>query len=411
MNDTTIMPFGMAADYVSKIGVNHTLTDAVNEFIDNSIDAIAKGCKINVEVNLTNNTPFIYDNGNGFMNVSVFDECMKIGGTSKLNDGKEIGKFGIGMKSAFACIAQKCIKDKDMPVYFTITSKSRITNEVFSKQVVFNPNGSTGLKNININPDNVRYGTLIEMENIEINDTMSKEIDEKIRETYALTITEFNLMNISVNGRKIIPMSSDIIFHGHNYIQENTNVGDNCEVEVRYILPSPNMQKSEKQTEKSALRFYSKETGRLITKNPSAWSWFGGRQIQPTVCGLRCGIFIPTDMETYKKFGINNGKNKINYALYCNDKLFDGLTAILKDVYLKASKIAKKNDECEKTVCNDGIRLTFSDKIKTKDAVIECEDGNFILSRNPSKMASMKLIALCLASGICLNKVNEAIVK
>ena len=87
---------------------NYTLETALSELIDNSIDAKAKDIIINYPKKSTfdikKSTITIFDNGNGMSKDELINSMTM--GTDRQYDNKEIGYFGVGMKSALAYLSE-----------------------------------------------------------------------------------------------------------------------------------------------------------------------------------------------------------------------------------------------------------------------------------------------------------------
>jgi len=79
---------------------------AVEDIIDNSIDAHARSIKVFVEHNNKDLKVIITDDGIG-MNESVLDEALKLGSISDKDEVSDLGKFGMGLCTASISMARR----------------------------------------------------------------------------------------------------------------------------------------------------------------------------------------------------------------------------------------------------------------------------------------------------------------
>ena len=403
-----LIPLEISSTYVQKnLAVNHTLADGINELIDNSIDARVAGEKLQVSIDLRSENPTYVDNGSGFENLEKLNECMKIGGTSKQPNGNDIGKFGIGFKSALTIIALSCAKDKEKPVIFRLTSKN-VNGFECKKVIAFLPDGRTGFLNdycANDEEDAIEgHGIKLVMENVYFSESCMIQINEQVRETYALTIKEYELIDIFINGRAVLPTKVESIFSRQNVKAKEVYV-DDIRAEMRYILPFENKIDEQRTTENSALAFYSAETGRLLTKDGKYWKWFADHQLQPTVCGLRCAVFIPNNENAYKAFNISNGKNSIKYNAYHKKPIFYELKKELCNVY--QSSVNSKKNKKEGIEIKHGRRVYRVDDRSSKNCVDEDVTGKNITIFNNPPLRYVHLIVALYEKGATTDEINN----
>lgn len=79
---------------------------AVEDIIDNSIDAESRAIKVIVEHQNKDLTITIADNGRG-MNESILDEALKLGSITDRDEVSDLGKFGMGLCTASISMARK----------------------------------------------------------------------------------------------------------------------------------------------------------------------------------------------------------------------------------------------------------------------------------------------------------------
>ena len=99
MKEKESVPFAPAL-IESMRSIGYSFNTAIADLIDNSISADAKHIDINMSFE---NEPsiFILDDGNGMTNIEL-EEAMRYGSKNPLDerDGKDLGRFGLGMKAA-----------------------------------------------------------------------------------------------------------------------------------------------------------------------------------------------------------------------------------------------------------------------------------------------------------------------
>lgn len=79
---------------------------AVEDIIDNSIDAESRAIKVVVEHQNKDLTIIIADNGSG-MNEAILDEALKLGSMTDRDEVSDLGKFGMGLCTASISMARK----------------------------------------------------------------------------------------------------------------------------------------------------------------------------------------------------------------------------------------------------------------------------------------------------------------
>ena len=94
---------------------------AIEDIIDNSIDAQARVIKINVENKDNNLRVVIADNGIG-MSEEVLDQALRLGSITERSEVSDLGKFGMGLCTASISMALKLeviTKEKNSPLYYS----------------------------------------------------------------------------------------------------------------------------------------------------------------------------------------------------------------------------------------------------------------------------------------------------
>jgi DNA mismatch repair ATPase MutL len=104
---------------------------AVEDIIDNSIDAHAR--TINVTVGISEKQPhlIIADNGVGMSN-SILDEALKLGSMTEKDDVSDLGKYGMGLCTASISMARRLeviSKQADGEMFYTSQDLDEIVKE------------------------------------------------------------------------------------------------------------------------------------------------------------------------------------------------------------------------------------------------------------------------------------------
>ena len=115
--------------------VGYDFPTAVADLIDNSIEAGATRVAIDVEFNGDDSWVRIADNGLG-MNLSQLQEAMRYGSEREYDNEKDLGKFGLGLKTASMSQCQRLtvasrssVQQKDVNAYCWDLSHVDITNK------------------------------------------------------------------------------------------------------------------------------------------------------------------------------------------------------------------------------------------------------------------------------------------
>ena len=320
------------------------INDAFIELCDNSYDARNGKDILSVNINVDNEKHVItiVDNGNG---VSDDSRLFQLGGTDKKKTTTQIGKYGIGVPGATAKIALECMFDKEFPV--NIVYKSEHNGRGFIKNVAVFPNGITCLgKSIYFEStgENSHY-TAITFENVAFSDKEVCSLIDALDETFEIPMTRDLVINVC--NRKLGESRKPIFDLESEATQ--IKVGNQIvDVKTKILVG-----KEDRKFDDSALRVYDKVSGRLLAKSLQLWSWYANRKAQQNICGLRCGIFIDSSVESYNLFGIRNTKNGVTYKSYHNRPEFSDLSEELRKIYCHGVQNKSKNGQ--KNVNEDGF--------------------------------------------------------
>lgn len=367
---------------------NYDVKDAFIEFIDNAYDARLKGETLNTSIVIDDvlHTIDINDDGTG---INDDTNLFKLGATTKEKSKDKIGKYGIGAVGALAAIATKCVYDSEEPVIATYTSNC--SGKWFTKSVAFYPDGELiiGQSICDCRDENEHY-TNLKLTNVSV--VNKSEVVDALEETFENTLR--NDLNISFNKRQLGKTFRPTFVGDETPLE--VQVGD-ITVEVLYRIIGGTTSSTGKKRgkdrnfEESGLRIYDKESGRLLAKKNDYWRWFGNISAQPNICGLRAGIFIPSTIEAYNKFGIVPAKNGVAYRKYCVLPEFKVLQEKLRDIYRQASTSCRYNNEEHVTVGGKVFQFTTA----KMDSIYSDTDtkGVYIVKSKPTKQELANLIS------------------
>ena len=141
--------------------------------------------------------------------------------------------------------------------------------------------------------------------------------------------------------------------------------------------------------EETGLRVYDKETGRLLAKNVNLWKWYGKKEAQQNICGLRAAIYIEGSIASYNKFGVLPAKNGIAYRQYFKDPDFADLTAELNSIYGQASKTGPSTTEGVITINGRTFQTTT---MKLDKPYMEVGPGSYLVKKKYSTTEIAELI-------------------
>jgi hypothetical protein len=79
---------------------------AIEDIIDNSIDAQARVIKVNIESKDKELSIVVADNGSG-MNEQILDQALRLGSLTERSEISDLGKFGMGLSTASISMAKK----------------------------------------------------------------------------------------------------------------------------------------------------------------------------------------------------------------------------------------------------------------------------------------------------------------
>lgn len=367
---------------------NYDVKDAFIEFVDNAYDARVKGETLNTTIVIDDNlhTIDICDDGSGIDNDT---NLFKLGATTKEKSKDKIGKFGIGAVGALAAIATKCAYDNNEPVIATYTSACG--GRGFTKSVAFYPDGELVIGQTSYCHCGVdEHYTKLNFTNVLV--ANKSEVVDALEETFENTLR--NNLNISFNKRQLGKTFKPTFVGDETPLK--VQVGE-FTVEVLYRIVGGTTSSTGKKRgkdrnfEESGLRIYDKESGRLLAKKNDYWRWFGNISAQPNICGLRTGIFIPSTIEAYNKFGIVPAKNGVAYRKYYILEEFKGLQEALRGIYRQASTSCRYNNEELITVGGKVFQFTTA---KMDSIYFDTgSNGVYLVKSKPTKQELANLIS------------------
>lgn len=364
-------PQEVTKNYSTKsLGTNYDIKDAFIEFGDNAYDARFKTETLNFEIkfNSSEKTIVFCDNGTGVKDDS---NLFKLGGTDKEKDKNKVGKFGIGVPGAVSAIATKCVSNKDEIV--ETVYESAYNGKLFEKHIATCPNGNTILGATTYEEcDPSLHYTKVTFTNVELK--TYTEILDAMEETFEEPLHKD--LNISFNGRQL-GKSSSRTFVGDEIVKV-VKVGK-FTVKVKYrIIGGESGDSKDRAFDEAGLRVYDEKTGRLLAKNTKLWKWYGNKEAQQNICGLRAAIYIEGSIESYKKFGVVPAKNGIAYSYYFKDPDFAELTDVLQSIYNQASKAGPSTSD---DVIKIGSRTFQTTTMKINQPYIEVGSGNYLIKK------------------------------
>ena len=395
-------PQEVTENYSTKsLAPNYNIKDAFTELCDNAYDARIEGeaLNFNIEVDDVNHKITFIDNGNGIIDDT---NLFKLGGTNKEDGKNKVGKFGIGVPGAVSAIAMSCFYDNDDLV--EVTYESACNGRIFEKHIAYTSTGNMKLGHSTYREcDNNIHYTKVTFTNVSL--TSFADIIDSMEETFEEPLHRD--LNISFNNRQL-GKSSVRTFVGDEPIK-TIKVG-NFYVDVKYrIIGGESTNSKDRAFEETGLRVYDKGTGRLLAKNIKLWKWYGDKEAQQNICGLRAAIYIESSIQSYNKFGVFPAKNGIKYSYYFKDPDFADLTAELKSIYGQASKAGPSTSEDVFTINGRTFQTT---PLKLDKPYMEVGPGSYIFKKKYSINEIAELISENVTlKEMCKKKQAKSIIK
>lgn len=375
-------PQEVTKNYSTKsLASNYNIKDAFTELCDNAYDARVEGEALNfdITVDATNHKIIFSDNGSG---ITDDTNLFKLGGTNKEDDKNKVGKFGIGVPGAISAIAMSCFYDKDDIV--EVVYESACNGRIFEKHIAYTSNGELHLGETTYRECDIDiHFTKVTFTNVSL--TSFTEIIESMEETFEEPLHRD--LNISFNGRQL-GKTTNRTFVGDEPIK-TIKVG-NLYVDVKYrIIGGESTNSKDRAFEETGLRVYDKETGRLLAKNVKLWKWYGNKEAQQNICGLRAAIYIEGSIPSYTKFGVVPAKNGIKYSHYFNDPDFADLSEELKSIYGQAAKTSPSSPDGVIKINGREFQTTT---MKMKDLYTEVATGSYLIKKKYTTSEIVELI-------------------
>ena len=192
---------------IQKAGaVNYKIPQALAEFPDNSIDDRIDGKKVTVEITAGQRDGkkriVIADDAKG-MTKDELSKAMVMAHSKKGHD--EIGKFGLGMKTACSFLGSKF-------TIVTATKSAKKALRLVYNEEKFIENGEWSLDIEEVDDKPFKHGTLIEIENLKVN--LYAGVKDAILSKFGKTFKHFVASGdaeILVNGDAVVPHIPDTI--------------------------------------------------------------------------------------------------------------------------------------------------------------------------------------------------------
>lgn len=178
---------------------------AVEDIIDNAIDAHARVIKVTVEHVSSELRITIADNGNG-MSLETLDEAMKLGSITDRDEVSDLGKFGMGLCTASISMARKLeviTKEKDSECFYS----SQDLNEIIARNEFVKVLRSADKSEVEVFESLAgKQGTVIVLSYIDrLSDTNTSQFANKLSKDVGRIYRKFIEAGIEfyVNGGKV----------------------------------------------------------------------------------------------------------------------------------------------------------------------------------------------------------------
>lgn len=224
-----------ATNLISSLrGIGYSPTTAIGDIIDNSISAGASCIEILFDWNNGNCRILILDNGCGMSRIELI-EAMRFSSTNsnKKRDSKDLGRFGMGMKSASLSQAKvlKVFSKKSGTIAGMSWDLAKLERDSQSKWMLEELEYSKNSNILNLNMHDA--GTLIIWENLDrifsVGFGQSDFLDliDNIEEYISTTFCHFisNSLKILINNKKI-NAKDPLLIKSPYYMSPRDSIGD-----------------------------------------------------------------------------------------------------------------------------------------------------------------------------------------
>ncbi|MCK9439527.1 ATP-binding protein [Patescibacteria group bacterium] len=218
--------------------------DAILDIVDNSLDAKATKVYISIKPTVDDFQLTIADNGIG-MSEKVLDEAMRLGSDTERNEDNDLGKFGMGLVTAFLSIGRKLtvITNKDGDFYTSIQDVDEIerTNEFVKELRKSTREEEDFYKEVS---KNKKSGTVIKIEkcdniqNTNINEFVER-LNKKIGQTFRYFLSKCDIYIRGDKVEKIDPLMLDnkeTEVFSEDYIDIATESGKEEKLGIKIVL-------------------------------------------------------------------------------------------------------------------------------------------------------------------------------
>lgn len=352
---------------------------AVEDIIDNSIDAHARTIKVLVGINDKTPQIIISDNGTG-MNKTILDEALKLGSQTDKDNVSDLGKYGMGLCTASISMARRLeviTKEKDGELLYSSQDLDDVIDEnSFIK--VFRPASKEENKLFSnlVSGDN---GTVVVLSKIDrISDSNVGQFSNKLSRDLGRIYRKFIESGIEffVNDKKVelndplMPDNSETqVYSDETYDLPQKSVNGRSEqIRVKIvILPEVN---SELEKE---YKMNIRTQGFYVLRNNREIAWGSTLDIfskHNDFNRLRMELYFSSSLDN--EMGVRFSKDGISPSQAITDFLkqeVGGQIASIRKILLKK----KKSDESSKIdhTASESVIAQKAKLLVTPDAIIE----------------------------------------
>lgn len=330
--------------YSAMQNLEYKNNSAIEDIVDNSIDAGAN--KIDISIKTINGDIVIeiLDNGCG-MDEETLDQALRFGSDTQHIDSTDLGKFGMGLTSASLSLGKKTTvitKTEDGKCYFSITDLDDI---IIENQFIKYQGELIGINPIEYLPENHGTKVIIEKTNGVRDKNVSQWTNGLIKHMGRVFRKFLGVVDITINGKQVNPQDPLMLDNEETVIvvEDTCKINDSLSINYKIVnLPDFTEEKNDE------LKINPANQGFSILRNNREidFAWLPKDVVRhASLNRLRGEISFTSELDGLMGIPVQKNKFEMEQAVY--DILYTKIYPYIADIRRKSKK-DKKVDKSEK---------------------------------------------------------------
>lgn len=340
---------GLFITALRSLGYNNV--SAINDIIDNSLDADATEVRIEISLEDPENDLIrIQDNGSG-MDLETLDQALRLGSDTQHNVSTDLGKFGMGLSTASISIAKRLVVLTKTAESDTVLASTQDIDDIVAANAFVKTLGTADTEQTATFHELVPggHGTIVfltKCDRVSQRNALPSRVTKEVSRVFRAYIASNKQM--VVNKVKLIP--TDIFLQGQGgtiYSDEEYEVTvqkdgkpftDTIKVRLGVLPDFGNRGNLDHAINAANQGFYVFRNNREIQKGAT----LGIFTRHPSFNRFRAELYFSSELD--EAMGVNFQKNGINLSQSVFDKLNQNIEPQLRTIRKLCARVTTKQD-------------------------------------------------------------------